>query len=397
MDSASNVALKGFVDHAMAFDARSCPRTAPIPPERGNDFLPCRGRSGDPHACADSLTTSRRIGFSATISFSLMRCSADIEKSSTCMKAPQSRAHERNFFTAMNAALSPLPRGWCKAILRNDRLVKTASNDHTQAPMKLTSKYFDSIRVSASRSLRQRRRRIARGRASGKAVKRPGNHKAPMGRGRDGEYYHFCVDHVRQYNQTYNYFDGMNDSRGRRLPQGCADRSPADLESRAPTPGPTARATMALRRGRRPRPLRRCRRRRVARRRRREHAAEYRRNLKPLERKSLKVLDLAETATRDEIKTRFKELVKLHHPDANGGDSRSEEKLREIIQAYNYLEAGGAGLIRQRSGGPMQLHRHASDARCTRVEARKPRDSTEHMRTQPSTGGATRAGRSCRT
>ena len=33
-----------------------------------------------------------------------------------------------------------------------------------------------------------------------------------MGRGREGEYYRFCVDHVRQYNQTYNYFDGMNDS-----------------------------------------------------------------------------------------------------------------------------------------------------------------------------------------
>ena len=32
-----------------------------------------------------------------------------------------------------------------------------------------------------------------------------------MGRGRDGEYYNFCVDHVRQYNHSYNYFDGMSD------------------------------------------------------------------------------------------------------------------------------------------------------------------------------------------
>ena len=68
---------------------------------------------------------------------------------------------------------------------------------------------------------------------------------------------------------------------------------------------------------------------------------EYRRQLKPLERKSLRVLDLKDEATKDEIKTKFKELVKLHHPDANGGDSRSEEKLREIIQAYNYLKQAG--------------------------------------------------------
>ena len=47
------------------------------------------------------------------------------------------------------------------------------------------------------------------------------------------------------------------------------------------------------------------------------------------------------TATQAEIKSRFKELVKRHHPDANGGDTRSEDKLREIIQAYNYLKQAG--------------------------------------------------------
>ncbi|MBN9246035.1 MAG: DnaJ domain-containing protein, partial [Hyphomicrobium sp.] len=54
-----------------------------------------------------------------------------------------------------------------------------------------------------------------------------------------------------------------------------------------------------------------------------------------------RVLDLSDEATPQDIKTRFKELVKIHHPDANGGDSRSEEKLREILQAYNYLKQSG--------------------------------------------------------
>ena len=40
-------------------------------------------------------------------------------------------------------------------------------------------------------------------------------------------------------------------------------------------------------------------------------------------------------------KARFKVLVKRHHPDANGGDRTSEDRLREIIQAYNYLKSAG--------------------------------------------------------
>ena len=39
------------------------------------------------------------------------------------------------------------------------------------------------------------------------------------------------------------------------------------------------------------------------------------------------------------IKSRYKDLVKRLHPDANGGDRSSEDKLREIIRAYKYLKS----------------------------------------------------------
>ena len=58
-------------------------------------------------------------------------------------------------------------------------------------------------------------------------------------------------------------------------------------------------------------------------------------------RKALDELSLEVTATREEIKARFKDLVKKHHPDVNGGDRSSEDKLREIIVAYNYLKSAG--------------------------------------------------------
>ncbi|MFV0299212.1 MAG: DnaJ domain-containing protein, partial [Hyphomicrobiaceae bacterium] len=59
------------------------------------------------------------------------------------------------------------------------------------------------------------------------------------------------------------------------------------------------------------------------------------------ERKALNALHLPETASKETIKARFKELVKRNHPDANGGDRGTEDKLREIIQAYNYLKQAG--------------------------------------------------------
>lgn len=203
--------------------------------------------------------------------------------------------------------------------------------------MKLESKYFDSIRVSGKRSTSAKREdRVMP--CQWKGCDKPGAHKAPAGRGREGEYFHFCVDHVRQYNHSYNYFDGMNDTEvdafrkdaltGHRptwksganaWAHGTRDNvRTAEAASKV---GPNAHAVRA----------------RAA----RAEAPEFRRQLRPLEKKSLRALDLPDTASREDIKTRFKALVKLHHPDANGGDPRSEDKLREIIQAYNYLKQAG--------------------------------------------------------
>jgi hypothetical protein len=65
------------------------------------------------------------------------------------------------------------------------------------------------------------------------------------------------------------------------------------------------------------------------------------RTVRNAERKALDALGLEANASPQEVKTRFKALVKRHHPDANGGDRSSEDKLREIIQAYNYLKSVG--------------------------------------------------------
>jgi DnaJ-class molecular chaperone len=56
------------------------------------------------------------------------------------------------------------------------------------------------------------------------------------------------------------------------------------------------------------------------------------------ERKALQVMGLGPDATLEDVKNKYKALVKQHHPDANGGDRSTEDRLIEIIKAYNYLK-----------------------------------------------------------
>ena len=69
--------------------------------------------------------------------------------------------------------------------------------------------------------------------------------------------------------------------------------------------------------------------------------ARARRKLRNGERRALFRLGLDETATGDDIKKRYKTLVKRLHPDANGGSRANEDKLREVIRAYDFLRAAG--------------------------------------------------------
>jgi hypothetical protein len=208
--------------------------------------------------------------------------------------------------------------------------------------MKNNSKYFDSIRVAPRREREQRERgnRDHLPECQWKGCDQRAEHKAPKGRGRDGEYFQFCLDHVRSYNATYNYFDGMSDSDVAVFIKDAVTghRPTWKMGVNPEAPGVRARAQTAKGGEGLHDPHEFMAQRAAAR---RTKGDAVRRQLKPLERKSLHTLDLKPEASKEDIKSRFKELVKLHHPDANGGDKRSEEKLREIIQAYNYLKQAG--------------------------------------------------------
>ena len=75
--------------------------------------------------------------------------------------------------------------------------------------MNLNSRLFDRIRVKPTE--RPLEKTAAKTPCSHPGCQAEGVFRAPKGREREGEYFTFCKDHVREYNATYDYFRGMDD------------------------------------------------------------------------------------------------------------------------------------------------------------------------------------------
>jgi curved DNA-binding protein CbpA len=197
--------------------------------------------------------------------------------------------------------------------------------------MKFDSPLFDRIRVKPAED---RRRSADAPCCDWKGCGNTATHRAPKGRTRENEYWRFCLDHVREYNHSYNYFSGMSDDDVLKYQKDAiTGHRPTWKMGTGNHPGPelgtdAARDPFNVFRefGARTKSA----------------PAEPPRAIRNAERKALHQLGLEVGADKTEIKARFKLLVKRHHPDANGGDRAMEDKLREIIQAYNYLKSAGA-------------------------------------------------------
>jgi hypothetical protein len=160
------------------------------------------------------------------------------------------------------------------------------------------------------------------------------SHRAPKGRLRENQYWQFCLEHVREYNSTYNYFAGMSDEAVARYQKDAVtghrptwkmgfNGSVDDFAARASHDPFDVLRELGGGRGRAYT----------------EKPAQEARQVRNAERKAFDTLGLEVDAEAAEIKSRFKELVKRHHPDANGGDRSTEDRLVAIIQAYNYLKS----------------------------------------------------------
>ena len=158
-----------------------------------------------------------------------------------------------------------------------------------------------------------------------------GAYKAPRSRNALRDYQWLCLDHVREFNRSWNFYRNMSDNQMEAAirsdttwnrptwPLGGANdsdnnaridphgfdsiRDPFGFFSENPGSQRTSNAELSGTIG---------------------HA--------------LDVLGLQAPISLDDVKARYKVLVKRHHPDTNGGDKNAEDRLKAIIEAYEVLK-----------------------------------------------------------
>ncbi len=160
-----------------------------------------------------------------------------------------------------------------------------------------------------------------------------GEYRAPGSRraGFDGpgEWRWMCLDHVREFNTGYNFFEGMSaeEIEATQRPYGGWERETRAFSANG-SPGPRwadfvdpldaigARFRAAC-----------------------PQQRKDGRELSEADRKSLRVLGLELDADRRKLRERYAALLRRYHPDHNGGDRTHEKALQAVIEAYTQLKS----------------------------------------------------------
>lgn len=160
----------------------------------------------------------------------------------------------------------------------------------------------------------------------------PGEHRAPVSRDEMNRYQWFCLDHAREFNKAWNYFEGMNDTEveadvrrdttwnrptwrlggnGQFRPERFND--PLNVFGAAGMAGDGAQSGP-------------------------QNGPPVRPPISEDEARAYRTLGLEYPVTAVDLKARYKLLVKEYHPDANLGDRTAEDRLKDINAAYRTLK-----------------------------------------------------------
>lgn len=156
-----------------------------------------------------------------------------------------------------------------------------------------------------------------------------GKFRAPKAPDVLDEYLWFCKDHVREYNLKWNFFDGTTEA------EINAQMSKDKVWERTTKPlgDPEARAWARLgiedahqvlgnNATRNPG----------------KSITGGTRKLPPTERRAIEILEAKDHWTKAEVRKSYKALIKVLHPDMNGGDRSQEDQLQEVVWAWDQIK-----------------------------------------------------------
>ncbi|MEO9573986.1 MAG: J domain-containing protein [Tateyamaria sp.] len=156
-----------------------------------------------------------------------------------------------------------------------------------------------------------------------------GKFRAPKAPDVLDDFFWFCQQHVREYNSKWSFFDGtteaeINAQQSKDKVWERATKPMTDPEARAwarlgiedPHQVLGKNATQNPGRG--------------------GNAAA--RKLPPTEKRAIEILETTADATKADVRKSYKALIKVLHPDMNGGDRSQEEQLQEVVWAWDQIK-----------------------------------------------------------
>lgn len=155
-----------------------------------------------------------------------------------------------------------------------------------------------------------------------------GKYRAPKAPDVLDEFFWFCQEHVREYNLKWNFFNGtteaeINAQMSKDKVWERETRTFVDPETRAwarlgiDDPHQVLGANATQNHGK---------------------ARAGGRKLPPTERRAVDILEAEDTWTKAEIRKAYKALIKVLHPDINGGDRSQEEQLQQVVWAWSQIK-----------------------------------------------------------
>ncbi|WP_069300812.1 J domain-containing protein [Neptunicoccus sediminis] len=166
----------------------------------------------------------------------------------------------------------------------------------------------------------------------------PGKYRAPKHPDNLEEFYWFCLTHIREFNSKWNFFE--NHSEEEMDKQFAADRvwerdtKPFGKKGESARPSVEQKAWARLgiedphevlgqNATRNPGKA--------------DPAAGTRR-LPPAERKAVDILEARDNWTKAELRKQYKKLIKELHPDLNGGNRADEDRLQQVVWAWDQIK-----------------------------------------------------------
>lgn len=195
---------------------------------------------------------------------------------------------------------------------------------------------FD-MRVSSAKKKNPRGKRGMSGafETSMRACEHPGCaekglYRAPRSPDHLDEYLWFCKDHVREYNLKWNFFNGQTEEEfdeqlskdkvwGRDTKPWRSEEQRAWARLGVDDPHQVLGNNATRNPGK-------------------SETGGTTRRLPPTERRAIEILDARDHWTKAEIRKAYKALIKVLHPDMNGGDRGHEEQLSEVVWAWDQIK-----------------------------------------------------------